>query len=244
MRVAHPVGHGATGDPGRAVVDQAGQGRGQQVDLDVLPGAGGVAVVQGGEDPDRGVVAGHHVEHRDPGPVGRAVGVTGQAHQAGHGLHHQVVAGHVTPGTGSETADGRVDHARIGGTDAVVAEPEPVHAAGPEVLDDDVGAAGQFAGGGHVVGLAQVERDRALAPVDAEEVGGLVVSHRRPPGAGVVTGPALDLDHVGAQVGQEHGGVGAGQDAGEVRDQEAGQRPGVPTHDASARWVEASAKSV
>jgi hypothetical protein len=56
------------------VVDQPGQRRGQQVDLDVLAAPGGVAVAQRGQDADHGVVAGHHVEHRDAGAVGRAVG--------------------------------------------------------------------------------------------------------------------------------------------------------------------------
>ena len=35
---------------------------------------------------------------------------------------------------------------------------------------------------------------------------------------------ALDLDHLGAEVGEQHGGVGAGEDPGEVGDQQAGQR--------------------
>ena len=52
-----------------------------------------VAVAQRGEHADRGVQPGHHVEDRDARAVRRSVGVAGQAHQAGDGLHDEVVAG-------------------------------------------------------------------------------------------------------------------------------------------------------
>ena len=95
VRVAHPVGHHAARDVRGAVVDQPGQRRRQQADLDVLALAGGVAVAQGGQDADDRVLAGHDVEDRDAGPEGLAVGLAGEAHQARDRLHHQVVAGHV-----------------------------------------------------------------------------------------------------------------------------------------------------
>ena len=75
-----------------------------------------------------------------------------------------------------------------------------------------------------VVGVLEVERDRALVAVDAEVVRRDAVAHRRLPGAGVVAGRRLDLDHLGAEVGEQHRGVGAGQDPGEVGDQQPGQR--------------------
>ena len=48
---------------------------------------------------------------------------------------------------------------------------------------------------------------------------------RRAPAAGVVAGArALDLDHVGAEVGQDLPGPRPGQDAGELQHAQTGQR--------------------
>ena len=49
------------------------------------------------------------------------------------------------------------------------------------------------------------------------------VAQGRAPGAGVVPARPLDLDHLGSEVGVQHGGVRTGEDAGEVRDQQSGQ---------------------
>ncbi len=74
---------------------------------------------------------------------------------------------------------------------------------------------------------AQVEHDRALPAVDAEVVRRDAVALGRRPGAGLVAARrALDLDHLGAQVGEQHRGVGAGQHPGEVGDQQAVERSG------------------
>jgi hypothetical protein len=48
---------------------------------------------------------------------------------------------------------------------------------------------------------------------------------RRPPGAGVVAAAcALDLGHLGAEVGQGHRRERAGEDAGEVEDPQVSER--------------------
>ena len=98
-RVALPIRCGTVPPATYALrlVDQPGQRRGQQVDLDVLAAAGLVPRVEGGEDADGGVQPGHHVEDRDAGAVRRAVRVAGEAHQPGDGLDHQVVPGEVAP---------------------------------------------------------------------------------------------------------------------------------------------------
>jgi hypothetical protein len=167
--------------------------------------------------------AGHHVEDRDPRPVRRSVGVPGQAHQAGDGLHHEVVAGIAGTGAGPEAADRRVDDRGIGGRDRLVVQAEPAQPPGPEVLDHHVGACGELAGDRHVVRVLQVERDGSLVAVDAEEVRRLAVAHRWHPGPGVVAARTLHLDHLGAEVREQHGGVRSGQDAGEVGDQQPAQ---------------------
>ena len=85
-------------------------------------------------------------------------------------------------------------------------------------------AASSRASGG-VVRVGEVQGDRALVAVDAQVVGGDPVAVWWLPGPGVVALGTLDLDHLGAQVGQQHGGVRPGEDAGEIGDQQPGQRP-------------------
>ena len=75
-----------------------------------------------------------------PGAVGRALGVAGQAHQAGHGLDEEVVAGQVLLGRGAEAADGAVDAAWVAGRDRLVVQAEASQAPGLEVLDEHVRA--------------------------------------------------------------------------------------------------------
>ncbi len=225
MRVAHPERHHVARHVRRALVDQPGQRRRHQVDLDVLPLPGGLAMAQRGQHADHRVVARHHVEHGDPGPVGRPVRLAGQAHQPRHGLHHQIVARHPRAGPRPEPADRGVDDAGVGRADGVVVEPVLGQPAGAEVLHQHVGPPGQLPGEPGVALLPQVERDRPLAPVDAQVIGGRRAARGRRPGAGVVPAGALDLDDVGAQIRQQHRGVRAGQHPGEVGHQHTGQWP-------------------
>ena len=80
-----------------------------------------------------------------------------------------------------------------------------------------------------VLGL-EVELDRALAAVGGVEIGGAEMAavrgldERRAPAAGVVAGAlALDLDDVGAEVGEHLPGPGPGQDAGQFENADAGE---------------------
>ncbi len=67
------------------------------------------------------------------------------------------------------------------------------------------------------VGVGEVDRLGPLVPVDSEEVRRFLADPRRTPAAGVVPGTrAFDLDHLGAEVGEHHRGVRAGEDAAEV----------------------------
>ena len=226
--VAHPERDHSPGDIGAGLVDHAGQRGGQEAGLDVLALAGRVPVMQGGQDRDGRVQARHDVEHRDARPVRRPVRVTGQAHQAGHGLDHEVVAGQVLAPGRAETADRGVDDGRVDGADRVVVEAELGEPAGLEVLHEDVRAPGELLRQREVALLAQVQRHRPLVAVDGQEVGGSPVpGDRRDPAAGVVAARALHLDHIRTEIAQQHGAVGPGQDAGEVRHEQARQRPGA-----------------
>ena len=220
VAVAHPERDHTAGDEGAGLVDHAGQRRGEEVDLDVLALTRRRPRVEGREDPDRRMHAGDDVEDRDPRSEGGALGVAGEAHEAGDGLDHEVVAREVAALlAAAEAADRRIDDAGVARGDAVVVEPEARQAAGLEVLDEDVGATGELVGEAAVLLALEVEGDGALVPVDGEVVGRGLAAHRRHPAAGVVTARGLDLDDLGAEVGEEHRRVWPGEDPGEVGDE-------------------------
>jgi hypothetical protein len=78
---------------------------------------------------------------------------------------------------------------------------------GPEALDDYIGSGGEFVGCGTILWLFQVQGDRAFPAVKQ-------VLRRRPGERPGVSG-AVDADHVGAVLGQRHGGERAGSDSAE-----------------------------
>ena len=170
-------------------------------------------MVECGQDADGGLHAAHHVEQRDARPHGFAIGVAGQAHHAGDGLHHEVIAGQWCAEAWAEPGDGRVDDARVRLPHRLVVEAEPGHAAGLHILDEDVGLVRQRKGDGPIRGVLQVKGYGALVAIYRQVVGGLTITRWRRPRASVVTFRAFDLDDVGAHVGQQHGAVRPGQDA-------------------------------
>ncbi len=111
-----------------------------------------------------------------------------------------------------------------------------------EVLDDDVRALHQPLDGGASALVGEVECDAALAPVERQVVGGLAAVEWRPPGARLVAraGP-LDLDHVGAEIGEEHRAIRAREDPREVEHPDPRERQ-ARLAAASGTWPESPAR--
>src|ERR1700730_16658746 len=87
------------------------------------------------------------------------------------------------------------------------------------------GGAKAAAGGGEVDG------ERALAAIAGMEIGSVagpvaIVDEGRAPLPGIVAGEALDLDHIGAEIGKQLPGPRPGEDAGEFDDPQSGKRSG------------------
>ncbi len=109
-----------------------------------------------------------------------------------------------------------VDEPRIVLEQQVGPEPEPLHHARPEALDQAVGIAGQLAHpGGALLGL-EVETNGGGARASEHVIFGR--DDRRP----VL---ALDADDGGAMVGEHHPGERRRADAGELDDADSGEHP-------------------
>ena len=123
-------------------------------------------------------------------------------------------------------ADRDVDQARIERAHGRFAEAQPIHHLRPEILHQHVGAGDQLAQDVDALGLLEVDRQRALAAVGRYEQGGELAGRidRLAAAARDVAARRLDLDHVGALVGQEHRGERPRHHAGEVDDPHPRQR--------------------
>jgi hypothetical protein len=210
----------------------------RHVDVLALARAGGgvVAHMQRRQNGVAGVHAGKEVDHRHAhaqrAAAGLGVGAAGDAHHAGHGLHHEVVAralgiGAVLP----EAGDRAVNEARVEGAQALVVQPVLLQAPDLEVLHHDVGLQCHLLDERLALGRGHVDGDRALVAVAGREIAGLrgvvalgVLQKGRAPLARVVTqAGALHLHHIGPQVGQHLGAPGASEHAGEVEHLDARQ---------------------
>jgi len=158
--------------------------------------------------------------------LGRVVRVgAGHAHPAPHGLGHDVEGrpvhvGALAAAPVAEAADRGVDQARIDGRQGLIAQAHPVHHAGAEVLHHRVGAGDQLAQQLPALGLLQVDDDAALVAVAGGEEAAVlvlgVVGAVRAALAEEVAAGRLDLDHLGAMIGQQLGAERAGHGVAQV----------------------------
>ena len=154
-------------------------------------------------------------------PVGRP-GVERQ--QPGAADVVEIVAGLVGARTGLAVAGDRaIDQPRIDRPHRLVAEPEPRHDARAELLDQHVGAFDQRLKLGAIRFALEVEHQAFLAAVEQREHRALAVETRLVM-AQVLAARPLDLDHLGAGLGQQQGGERPRQERGEVEDEKPGQR--------------------
>ena len=117
----------------------------------------------------------------------------------------------------AEAGDGDEDELRVQRAQRLGVEAEARDRAGTEVLDEHIGRGGEPLQRRDAAGRLQVEHDRALVAVVVQERGGEPAAPPRDM-AGVVARRRLDLDHVGALVGQDHGGQRSRDHRGEIDD--------------------------
>ena len=152
---------------------------------------------------------------------------SGDGHDAAHGLTDDVVRREVCVGAPAgadvaEAADRGVDQLRIASVQRLVAEAEAVHDTAAIVLDHRIGIVAELQDQLTACRRLQVDADRLLVAVHRGKVTAerleLVVGVIGPDDARVIAVKRLDLDHLRALVGQQHGAVGAGQHLREVDD--------------------------
>ena len=157
----------------------------------------------------------------------------GQAEQADQAEVVHVVAGALGVGAVLAVAGDRAeDDAGVGLAHALVADPEPVEHAGAEAVEDDVVALDQAQQRLAPLLALEVEPDRALAAVEREVerraraqlllLVGAVVGRR--PADVVAHAGVLDLEHLGAEVGQQQRAEAPRQQPGQVEDLDVAER--------------------
>jgi hypothetical protein len=103
-----------------------------------------VARIERGQDGIAGIQAREHVDHGHAhlqrAAAGLAIGMAGDAHQAAHGLHHQVIAGALgIRAVLAKAGDGAVHQARVQRLEALIVQTVLREAAGLEVLHHHIG---------------------------------------------------------------------------------------------------------
>ncbi len=144
------------------------------------------------------------------------------------GLDGIVVGRQFSVGTvGGKAVGADIDDVRLDLADRLVAQPQALDGLRPERMDESIGAFDHFQESRARRRVLEVEAERALVAIHIEigraHAGRLArladMAHR-------VALRRLDLDDVGALVGQQHGAVGPEDDVGEVDDPDAFERAG------------------
>ncbi len=146
-------------------------------------------------------------------------------HEAGEGLEDGVHRGAAGERAGlAEARDGEVEDAGFAPRDRVVTEAEAPEDAGAEAFEQHVGALDQSPQ--HVLAALgfQIQRDRALAEVGRDRVGGVGAVARGDGAAPVAIAGRLDLDDVGAVLRHQHPAVRTRHALREVDDLQPGER--------------------
>src|SRR5256712_3926162 len=214
--------------------------RRQHAHLDPLPLPRPPPRRERGQDAVRGVEPGELVRHGRADRLG-IVEVREYAPQAREGLPDRVIDR--TVGCRAARADPghrAVHEARVRLAERRVPDPHPLRGPGSEVLDDDVGPLHEREVGPAREVVAQVERDALLAAVVGGKLGSLPALALAPAAERVAGPRRLDLDHLGTEVGEEHRGVRSADEARDLENTHAIERPShafSPRRCAASVWT-------
>src|SRR5262249_50733482 len=109
-----------------------------------------------------------------------------------------------------------IEEPRLAGGKRLVVEAEPADGAGPETFEEDVGAFQQPPQDLLAGWTLEVDGDAAFAEIADDRESAVAAIALAGGARPVAVADALDLDHVGAVLGQQHGAVGTGDALAEV----------------------------
>ena len=203
---------------------QHGEGTLGHGDVQVGAPAGPVPVDKGGEDGDRGPhgaapqVGDLHARERR----GTVRILAAHPQHPGQRQVVDVVPRAIAVGTVLPVPRNRAeDDAIVALVQRRVAHPQPVHHAGAKALDDYIGALRHPQEPLPLAVVLQIHRHRALVAVDREIAARRPVAARGEVAHVVAAAGFLYLDHVGAEVGEDHREEGAREKAGQVEHSDA-----------------------
>ena len=218
MPLAELLRPDAVGEEVGRLVDAQRHGGFQQRRLHPLALARPVPGLQGAQHTDGEVEPGADVGDGERNAVGRAVLGAGDRHQARHGLDDQVEAAATGIGAGlAETRDRPQHQPLVARVQCLPAEAEPLHDSRAEILQHDIGTVDEFPEDLEILLVLEVELEAALVPVPQHERRRLALEERRRAAHRIALG-TLDLDDVGAHVGELHAAERAGEMGREVED--------------------------
>ena len=217
---AHALGHrrrrrAVHGGDGEMLAHQEHH-RFEQRALDQPALAGVLALLQRQHRAEGAEHAAQDVDHRGAGaqrPARRA----GHVGKPAHHLHDLVERRPLLVGAGQEALQRAVDQPRIDLLQMLGPQPALAHRARREVLDHHVGRLQQLHQHRPALGRVGIEREALLVAVEvAEEAAAEALQLAR-----AVAVDRLDLDHLGAEVGQDHAAGRTEDGVGELDDADA-----------------------
>ena len=172
--------------------------------------------------------AGHIVDHRQTEPRRRPVRLAGHGEESAFRLHQVVVARPIGPAVvAAISGQMRTDDARIDVLQRGVVEAELCRLIAAQIVHHRIGTRDQIGEDLAALRMLQVEREAALVEVEALVKEAVVIPQKIRPGRAreVAAGVGiLNLDDIGAHVGEEHRAIGPGAELLERQDAHPCQR--------------------
>ena len=197
--------------------------------VEMRAAARAAAAPQRREDGVAGVGGGQHVGGLEVGGARRRLVALLEVHHSRDGVHDVGEGGTELPRPRlPEAGDRAVHDVGLDAADGLVVAAEPAHHAGHEVLDEDIDALGQLEHEVAASRIREIDADALLPGVHAREVRALIVPPRldlvRAAAHLVALARTLHLDDARAEIGEQPRAVRAGEDAGEIEDDQAVER--------------------
>src|SRR5215472_5914381 len=200
--------------------------------MDPLPLPARLALDQGHQDPLGEQQPGAEIVDRDADSHRPLTRQPGDRHQTAHALGDLVDSRPLGVGpTLAKPGDAAIDDARVDRLDRLVIDAEPVFDLRAEILDDDVSLFRQLEEDRFALLRLQVQGQAALVAMQVLEIEAIAA------GAGDIASRLtrwLDLDHIGAPIGELTNRRRTGTGMTQIEDGKAGERQRSDAHYATS----------